>query len=149
MKECNVKIVLDYDELTEAFPGYIFPFNLKSRMKNIRKECGIKHVTDEIVSEFIRDPSLSSITVLTDKANENARVYKMRISRGDNKGKSNGYRVILLLITAVGTAFVLDITDHKKGEDDLTDKQKEFCNKICEDIDKEIRKEIGSETKDD
>lgn len=140
MKTCNVKIVLDYDELTEAFPGYTFPFNLKHKIKDIRKECGVKHVTDEIVSEFIRDPQLSSITVLTDKVNENARVYKMRISRGDNRGKSNGYRVILLLITCMGTAFVLDITDHKKGEDDLTDEQKQFCNKLCNDIDKEIKK---------
>ena len=141
MNECNIKIVLDYDELTAAFPGYSFPFSLKSTMKEIRKACGIKYVTDEIVSELIKDPDLKSVTILTNPANKNARVYKMRISRGDNKGKSSGYRVILLLVTVAGTAFVLDITDHKKGQDDLTDAQKKFCNKICEDIDKEVNRE--------
>lgn len=138
MNKCDVKIVLDYNELTSAFPDYTFPFSLKSTMKDIRKECGVKHVTDEIMYEFIKDPDLKSITILTDPANKNARVYKMRISRGDNRGKSNGYRVILLLVTFASTAFVLDITDHKKGQDDLTDAQKKFCNKICEDIDNAI-----------
>lgn len=139
MNDYVVKIVLDYDELTAAFPDYTFPFALKSTIKDIRKKCGIKFVSDEIMSEFIKDPDLKSVTLLTSPANKNARVYKMRISRGDNKGKSNGYRVILLLVTFVSTAFVLDITDHKKGQDDLTDEQKKFCNKICEDIDKEIK----------
>ncbi len=139
MNDYVVKIVLDYDELTAAFPDYNFPFALKSTIKDIRKRCGIKFVSDEIMSKFIKDPDLKSVALLTSPANKNARVYKMRISRGDNKGKSNGYRVILLLVTFASTAFVLDITDHKKGQDDLTDEQKKFCNKICEDIDKEIK----------
>lgn len=139
MNEYDVKIVLDYDELTAAFPDYAFPFSLKNTMKEIRKGCGIKYVTDEIFSELIKDPDLKSVALLTSPANKNARVYKMRISRGDNKGKSNGYRVILLLVTSVNTAFVLDIMDHKKGQDDLTNEQKNFCNRICEDIDEAIK----------
>lgn len=139
MNDYVVKIVLDYDELTAAFPDYNFPFALKSTIKDIRKKYGIKNVSDEIMAEFIKDPALKSVALLTSPANKNARVYKMRISRGDNKGKSNGLRVILLLVTFFNTAFVLDVMDHKKGQDDLTDEQKKFCNKICEDIDKEIK----------
>ena len=62
----------------------------------------------------------------------------MRVKKENNRGKSNGYRVVFLLVTPLNKGFVLDITDHNII-DDLTNEQKEFCNTLVRGIDEALK----------
>lgn len=138
----SLKIVIDQQELEEAFPDYSFPFSLKKMIKEVNKNDGIKYLSDEIIATIKHDPEMKTSPLLTSKGLRYCGIYKMRIKKkNNNRGKSSGYRVIFLLITALETGYVLDITDHNI-RDDLTDEQKRFCNKLAQDLENEIKKII-------
>ena len=135
----TIKIVIDPDELSEAFPSYVFPFYLKRNLKDVSKKEGIRYIVSEIVAQLRSDPELKKSVHLTSKAIKSCGIYKIRIKKENNRGKSAGYRVIFLLITPLEVGYVLDITDHSI-QDDLTNEQKKFCNILVCDLDQELRK---------
>ena len=134
----EIKIVIDQNQLNQAFPDYDFPFLLNKAIKDISKKEGLKYIADELAALLKKDPDLQSVVCLTSRAIKTCGVYKIRVKKESNKGKRCGYRVVFLLITLINGGYVLDITDHNI-QDDLTDKQKQFCNKLVEELNKEIK----------
>ena len=131
----SFKIVIDQAELQKAFPDYVFPFSLKKAIKEVDKKDGIKSISDEIIFQLKRNPEMNGVALLTSKANKRCGVYKIRIKKANNRGKSSGYRVIFLLISPFDVGYVLDITDHNT-QDDLTNEQKVFCNRLVDELEK-------------
>ena len=135
---CKITIVIDDEELQETFSDYIFPFYLKKAIKELKKHEGVKYLADEIAGIIKQNPELQGIAKLTDRKIKTCGVYKMRVKKENNRGKSNGYRVVFLLVTPLNKGFVLDITDHNII-DDLTNEQKEFCNTLVRGIDEALK----------
>ncbi len=134
----NIEIIINEEKLLEAFPGWSFPFNLKKDIKNIVKHEGLEYIAQELVAYIKSNPELKGRTLLTSNAIKTCGVHKIRIKKDNNQGKSKGYRVIFLLITPYAKGYVLDITDHSM-QDDLTDAQKAFCNKLVNELDQTIK----------
>ena len=132
-------IVINQKELEESFPDYCFPFSLNKMIKEISKKDNMKNISDNLMSLIKRDPEMKTSTLLTSRAYKNCGIYKIRIKKDNNRGKSSGYRVVFLLITAFNVGYVLDITDHNI-QNDLTDEQKKFCNKLTSDLENELKK---------
>ena len=61
--------------------------------------------------------------------NEDIGIRKIRLSKGENKGKREGYRVIVLVVLIDCKAFVLHVYDKKKKLD-LTKKERNNLKKI-------------------
>ena len=102
------------------------------------------YLAQEIAVELNRNPELKGVPCYSSPSFKHCGVYKLRIPKANNKGKSNGYRIIFLLITYYKKGYVLDIADHTV-RDDLTDNQKNFCNNLAKLVNEAICKEIGSE----
>lgn len=56
-------------------------------------------------------------------------IRKIRLSKGNNKGKREGYRLIVLVVSIKDTAFVIHIYDKKK-KSDLTDNENKNLKKV-------------------
>lgn len=131
------EIVIDDEILSEDFPDISFPFPLRNELKQLSKCEGNGYVSQEIAALLKRNPELKGVTCYTSKAIKTCAVYKLRIPKDNNRGKSSGYRVIFLLLTIFGKGYVLDIADHSK-RDDLSNSEKKFCGWLVSEIDKSI-----------
>ena len=131
------EIVIDDEVLKQDFSDITFPFPLKNELRQLRKNEGTDYISQEIAALLKRNPELTGVTCYTSKAIKTCAVYKLRIPKDDNRGKSSGYRIIFLLLTIFGKGYVLDIADHSI-RDDLSDSDKKFCGWLVNEIDKAI-----------
>lgn len=146
-------IVIDLDELELTFPDFNFSkyFSLRKSLKEVEKNNDKDNIIQEIAYTTIRDPEMISVPQLTSKVNKNVGIFKIRAASGkNNKGKSGGYRAITLLIAPFSKAYVLDILHHSnKGEQDLSDQQKQYCNYMADNIEKEISEHLNNKEQND
>lgn len=133
----DFEIVISEEALEVDFPGACFPFPLKKELKQLKKNEGNQYIAQEIAALLKRNPELKGVACYTDPTIKTCAIYKLKIAKDNNRGKSSGYRVIFLLITIFRKGYVLDIADHSV-RDDLSDSEKKFCNEFVREIDKAI-----------
>ena len=108
------KIILDHDKVNEIF-GDLTPFNLKKEIKqlsNEEKKFIIKYTADELCLPE-KPPSRCILT-----RNNNLYIIKIRCPKlTNNKGKSYGYRIIILVDEIRCIGIILSILDKSKSSD--------------------------------
>lgn len=64
-------------------------------------------------------------------------IRKIRLSKGNNKGKREGFRLIALVVSIKDKAYVIHIYDKKK-KSELTDEEHNNLKKILKSFNKEV-----------
>lgn len=127
------KVYANGDDIWRVF-GSDSPFNLKSDEKSMRGD-EIRRIEKEIadilesrsLGESFKSMRYSSLT-------RDIMLAKIRVSDPmRNKGKSNGYRCIVLVDRCNYLGFVLHIYRHGHGEDkNISQSEKNSVNKLLE-----------------
>lgn len=124
-------IYYDPDIITESFKST--PFNLKKDLKPFSQD-DIERFAEEIVNEIChgteRPPLIT--TPHWDKS-RNYGWIKVRLEdKENNRGKSGGYRCIVLIDKVLNAVFVLHIYRHGRVKADLNIKEIKALNSIVD-----------------
>ncbi len=124
----KIKIYLD-PEKVQSFFGTASPFNLKNELRGIEQkdqEYIISTIADQLVLPA-KPPARCIIT-----RNKNIYIIKIRCQNpGNNKGKSGGYRVVVLVDENLSIGIILSIIN-KSNSADLTMKEKNILKKLVQ-----------------
>lgn len=139
MKIVTYKIVIDADVIDEQFGNYS-PYNLKRDLKNI-SEKEITYIANEIGDEIYRGPERPAYAVIyKSTVNRNINFSKIRCEdKKRNKGKSGGYRCIVLIDEINRLGYILHIYSHSNF-DDITTNEKNKLRVLIEEYVKSMTK---------
>ena len=137
----DYNVVNDAQTIDEQF-GSLSPFNLKKDIKEISDEQ-LTEIAENIANELKYGPHGDTYNI-TYKSTENNKVNYSKIRCEDNarkKGKSSGYRCIVLVDNESYYGFILHIYRHSHGEDkNISKRDKNALKKLVETYVKEKKK---------
>lgn len=133
-------VVIDPERIDEELKG-LSPFNLANDIKAIKKDFPqfkLERIAEEIANEIMIGPHNSTYVVLyICKSDKNINYSKIRTEDSERKkGKSNGYRAIVLIDHNNRYAILLHIYRHGHGPDSLSKKEKNIVEKLIEEYSK-------------
>ena len=124
-------IVCDAEIIDEQFHG-LSPFNLKNDVKNIN-EAQLNHIAENIANELVYGPH-GKTNVVIYKSKVSFKVNYSKIRCEDNvkkKGKSGGFRCIVLVDNIIHYGIILHIYSHSET-DDISKKEENCLKKLVE-----------------
>ena len=129
-------VVMDPEIIDEVLNG-LSPFNLGNDIKVIKKDVPqfkLEAIAEEIANEIMIGPHNPIYVILyICKSDKNINYSKIRTGDSERKkGRSNGYRAIVLIDHNRRSAFLLHIYRHGRGADNLTKKEKNAVEKTVE-----------------
>ena len=129
-------VVVDPEVVDEVLNG-LSPFNLSNDIKNIKKEVhrfSLEDIAEEVANEIMCGPHGKTYCIIyVCKQDHNINYSKIRTDDFERKkGKSNGYRVIVLIDHNSKYAFILHIYRHGTGPDNLSNKERNALEQVVE-----------------
>lgn len=130
-------VICEADIIDDQF-GVLSPFNLTKDTKDITDE-ELNDIAINIANELrMGTRGKTYITMYVCQQDNLINYSKIRCEDSTRKkGKSNGYRCIVLVDGKSHTGFILHIYRHGKGADNITHKEQNALKKLVEQYTKE------------
>lgn len=132
MSSHTYRVLIDIPKLQEAF-GEVSPFNISKDVKNLGiTEEILKLLGKSIADELERGPHYKTYVVLFWDKDHVVNYSKIRCTNEYlKKGKSSGYRCIVLVDNNDNIAYLLHIYSHKE-KDNISNNDKRQLRKLVE-----------------
>ncbi len=140
----DYNVVNDADTIDGQF-GSLSPFNLKKDIKDI-SDIQLKDIADDVANDLKYGPHGDTYNILyTSKENSQINFSKVRCEDHERKrGKSNGYRCIVLVDNESHYGFILHIYRHGHGENkNISTSDKNALKKLVETYVKDKKKKLN------
>lgn len=134
MDEIKYSVVSDFKTVQEEFAD-LSPYNIIKDCKELSiKENDYYQIANEIADELANGAGRPANIDLYISKNGKASFAKVKIiDIKTNKGKSSGYRCIVLNDRINRIGYLLHIYKHSQGIDNISDKEKNSLKKLTED----------------
>ena len=139
MNEIKYSVVSDFKEVQDLFSG-LSPYNVIKDCKNLNiKENDYDQIASEIADELANGVGRPTNQDLYIAVNRKASYAKIRIvDIRTNKGKSSGYRCIVLNDKINHRGYLLHIYKHSAREENIGNKEANKLKQLVDEYAKEV-----------
>jgi len=133
----QVDIIADNDTTIKEIDSLDGFFNPERDLKNIglKREYEIDRFKKDLANEIRKGPGRKPFSILFESPEQKVCVAKISVAK-DGGGKRSGYRAVMMLIylEAFIKGYLLLVSSHQEGMEDLTDGAKEYLRNKVEEI---------------